>query len=58
LLSSSQGASIPELIIATGWQAHSIRGVISGILRKRLKMSVMSQVDPLGVRHYRIVNEI
>ena len=58
LLSSSQGASIPELIIATGWQAHSIRGVISGILRKRLKMTVMSEVDYLGARRYRIVNEI
>ena len=58
LLSSSQGASITELIIATGWQAHSLRGVISGVLRNRLKMTVMSEVDHLGVRRYRIVNEI
>ena len=58
LLKDPRGATIHELIQATGWQAHSIRGVISGVLRKRLKMSVMSQVDPLGVRHYRIVNEI
>ena len=58
LLKDPRGASIPELIIATGWQAHSLRGVISGVLRNRLKMTVMSEVDHLGVRRYRIVNEI
>lgn len=39
---------------ATGWQAHSVRGVISGVLRKKLGLNVQSAtVD--GTRRYRIV---
>ncbi len=56
LLSSSQGASIPELMIATGWQAHSIRGVISGVLRKRLGLTV-NAINQLNERRYKIVSE-
>jgi Protein of unknown function (DUF3489) len=34
-LSRSNGASIPELVKTSGWQAHSIRGFMSGTLKKR-----------------------
>lgn len=34
-LSRTGGASLPELIKTTGWQAHSIRGCIAGVLKKR-----------------------
>jgi len=54
LLRSEQGAEMAQLCAATGWQAHSVRGVISGVLRKKLGLSVRSAADPAGVRRYRI----
>jgi hypothetical protein len=36
LLSRPGGATINEMAKATGWQRHSIRGMISGVLKKRL----------------------
>lgn len=35
LLQQPDGATMPEMIAATGWQAHSIRGAIAGALRKK-----------------------
>ena len=52
LLSGRGGASISELIEATGWQPHSVRGAMSGAL-KRKGLSVTSDVTD-GVRRYRI----
>jgi len=53
LLSSPNGSDIQELMQVTGWQAHSIRGVISGVIRKRLGLAVISEkID--GVHRYRI----
>lgn len=37
------GATIDELVRATGWQAHSVRGAISGTLKKKLGLSVISE---------------
>ena len=49
------GASIADLMKAAGWQAHSVRGAISGAIKKKLGLSVVSErVD--GVRLYRIVD--
>ena len=54
LLAQPEGASIDEIMRATGWQAHSVRGAISGTLRKRRGLEIASEpVD--GVRRYRIV---
>jgi len=53
LLKRKGGANIHELMQASGWQAHSIRGVISGVLKKRLGLAIHSeQID--GIRHYQI----
>jgi len=41
------------LMEATGWQAHSVRGFLSGVLRKKLNLNVVS-ADGNGVRKYRI----
>jgi hypothetical protein len=38
---------------ATGWQAHSVRGVLSGTLRKKLGLAVSSSAEGNG-RVYRI----
>lgn len=40
LLRSPAGGTIDQLTQLTGWQPHSVRGVISGALRKRLKLNV------------------
>lgn len=54
LLLTSDGASIPEITAVTGWQAHSVRGVISGQLKKKLGLVVLSgKVEGRG-RVYRI----
>ena len=51
LLNNPKGSSIKELMQATGWQAHSVRGVISGVIRKRLGLTVISQKKD-GVQRY------
>lgn len=53
LLGRSSGASIPELMKSTGWQAHSVRGFLAGSLKKK-GHAVSSQVDEGRVRRYRL----
>ena len=53
LLERKRGATLDELMQATGWQAHSVRGVLSGVLRKRLGLNVQSDLLD-SIRHYRI----
>ena len=36
LLNRSQGATIAAMIEATGWQAHSVRGFLAGVVRERV----------------------
>jgi hypothetical protein len=53
LLRRGQGASVDEMMEATDWQAHSVRGFMSGALKKRLGLEVVSEKDKkTGVRHY------
>ena len=40
MLQRPEGASIAEIVAATGWQAHSARGLISGGLRKKLGLQI------------------
>lgn len=55
LLTRRRGATIAEISEATGWQAHSVRGAISGTLKKTLGFTIASEkVDDRG-RVYRIV---
>lgn len=56
LLSRSRGATIDEMMKATGWQAHSVRGFVAGTVKKKLGRSVTSEVSAKG-RVYRIVPE-
>jgi len=39
---------------ATGWQAHSVRGFISGALGKKLRLKIESFKNSRGERAYRI----
>jgi hypothetical protein len=53
-LRRKKGATIDDLMEATGWQAHSVRGAISGALKKKLKLKVASEVVEGRGRVYRI----
>lgn len=53
LLSRKQGASIAELVKATGWQQHSVRGALAGAIKKRGHTIASEKID--GTRRYRIV---
>lgn len=53
LMSAKKGASIEQMAKATGWQTHSVRGAISGTLKKRLGLTITSERIN-GVRVYRL----
>ena len=53
-LARKRGASILELSELTGWQPHSVRGFISGVLRRKRRLSVARKVGKNGVSRYRI----
>lgn len=42
-------------MLATGWQLHTVRGAISGMLRKKLGLSVVLARNDSGERVYRVV---
>ena len=44
------GASIAEIMAATGWQQHSVRGAMAGAIKKRGLIITSQKVD--GVRRY------
>ena len=55
MLASPAGATIAAMMKATGWQQHSVRGFLAGVVRKRLKLKLSSkEVD--DIRLYRIAS--
>jgi DNA-binding MarR family transcriptional regulator len=56
LLKREHGATIGEIVEATGWQPHSVRGAISGTLKKKLGLTVGNEVVEDRGRVYRIVD--
>ncbi len=55
LLKRKGGATLDEAVAATGWQPHSVRGAISGALKKKLGLPVESKIVDKRGRVYRIV---
>lgn len=43
LLARDGGASVEEMVTVTGWQAHTVRGVMSGALAKKFGMRIVSE---------------
>ena len=56
LLKLKNGATIAELTKATGWQAHSVRGFLSGALKKKAGLTITSEKGDDGERRYRIAS--
>jgi Protein of unknown function (DUF3489) len=54
LLGRKDGATLTELMKATGWQAHSVRGLLSGSLGKKMGLAVASTKREDGKRRYSI----
>ncbi len=55
LLKRPEGATLNEIREATGWEAHSVRGFISGSLGKKMGLTVESSKRADGERVYKVV---
>ena len=55
MLRAEGGATIDEIVAATGWQSHTVRGAMSGALKKKLGLTVTSEKAD-GKRVYRIAD--
>lgn len=54
LLSRPEGASVAEMMQATNWQQHSVRGFLAGTVKKKLGFSLTSSKATDDVRRYHV----
>ena len=54
LLSQPEGATIEEMMQATNWQQHSVRGFLAGTVKKKLGLELTSSKPDGEARRYRI----
>jgi hypothetical protein len=57
MLRRREGATIAQIVAATGWQPHTVRGAFAGALKKKLGLTVTSEKVQGGERTYRIQAE-
>ena len=55
LMGRKQGVTLAEIMKETGWQAHTVRGFVSGTITKKLGLKVDSFKNAEGERAYRIL---
>ena len=56
MLRAEGGATIAEIVTALEWQPHTVRGALSGALRKKHGLTVTSRKDGTRERVYSIVD--
>ena len=56
MLRAPDGATIAEIMAATGWQSHTVRGAMSGALKKKLGLEVTSEKVESRGRVYKIAS--
>ena len=56
MLKRPAGATIEQIVKATDWQPHTVRGFFAGALKKRLGIEVTSENTDSGKRVYRIAS--
>lgn len=54
MLRAPAGATIAKIVKTFGWQPHTVRGVLSGALKKKLDLTVTSEKAEDSERVYRI----
>ena len=54
LLCRTEGASIENLQQVTGWQPHTVRGFLSGVMKRKLRLELVSHKSEHTSRRYRI----
>ena len=54
LLRERRGASLSEIMAATGWQAHTVRAFISRSLARQAQLKITSSRRPDGQRVYHV----
>ena len=54
LLRAPGGATLAQLMEKTGWQKHSVRGFLSGMVHKKMGLTVSSSKNKEGERVYRV----
>ena len=54
MLSAPDGATIEEIMAATGWQSHTVRGAMAGALKKKVGLEVTSERDEDRGRVYKL----
>jgi Protein of unknown function (DUF3489) len=54
MLKRPDGATLNQLVQATGWQSHTVRGVMAGSLKKKLGLTIISEKATGQERTYRI----
>lgn len=54
LLKRPEGVSLAEMVQATGWQQHTVRGAMAGALKKKLGLNIVSDKNDGQDRKYRI----
>ena len=53
MLNAPAGTTIAAIVTATGWQQHSVRGFLAGVIRKELCLNLVSEQSEKG-RIYRV----
>lgn len=54
MLQRPEGATISQIVEATGWQPHTVRGTFAGAFKKKLGLTLSSSKEDHGQRVYRV----